>query len=235
MAFSPSDQPRVGRTSRLTQSFTRNANAAARISDAELTTKLDQLRQNPSDHKLRQDCTTAILAKATRAATIYLNGVTSIPGLNVELNNGDLVADIATDVTFGTVNLDESVRQGILERIENGQQISAAYIEQAVITNLNKKQRDARNRARIIQERWNPDLAAQTELADGESSYDTAEYDLMREHLAQLPGTVRSVLTMHFLGGQTLRQVAADLGVSLGTASNLKQQGLAMMREAMAC
>jgi len=198
--------------------FVQNTLPKGESSDELTDALMEQLRQDPNNQALAESCFLAVLAKATKEAIQHTRGRTYLPGLTVELVNGDLDREVALDAT---VKVMQGLKQGLHR---NG-----GYVQTMVARMFNRKRETAANRARIEQEKWLPLQVDQTRAPE----FDSSDFDALREQIAELPGKVRSAVTMHFLDGLPVASVATQLGVSVRTAYRLKDQGLELLRAAM--
>lgn len=214
MADSPQSASRASRFKRNASRFLQNTLPQGDCPD-EL---MEQLRHDPANQALSDACFYAVLAKATKEAIRRTSGTTHLPGLTVELANGDLVREIAMKVTIETI---DALKQGLHR---NG-----GYVATGVKIELKKCREKAANRVRIEQEKWLPSQPDSTRV----SEFDSSDYDALRDQISQLPGQVRSAVTLHFLDGLRLADVADQLGVSVATAHRLKERGVTLLRAAM--
>jgi RNA polymerase sigma factor (sigma-70 family) len=62
---------------------------------------------------------------------------------------------------------------------------------------------------------------------------DLAQQADIRESLAALPARIRAAIALHYLGGLTVRETAASLGVSENTIKSELKTGLVKLREGL--
>jgi RNA polymerase sigma factor (sigma-70 family) len=220
MADSPQNAARATRFKRVASRFIQNTLPQGDSPDD----LMEQYRQDPANTKLAEACLYAVLAKATQAAIKFTRNQSYMAGLTVELANDDLVHDLAMDVAIGNDNY-----PGIMNDLKNGLYRNGGYVMEAVKLQLKNKREKAANRARIEQEKWLPEQATQTNT----SEFDSSDYDALRDQIANLPGQVRSAVTLHFLDGLPIAEVADQLGVSVRTAYRMKDQGVELLRAAL--
>jgi RNA polymerase sigma-70 factor (ECF subfamily) len=87
-----------------------------------------------------------------------------------------------------------------------------------------------RRRRRVIEVELTPILVA----AEGDSTASLADRQVLDEALARLDPNHRAVVALHYLLGMPLPDVAASLGIPLGTAKSRLHYALAAMRTTVA-
>jgi len=55
--------------------------------------------------------------------------------------------------------------------------------------------------------------------------------ELMYDALEKLPGQCRRVCLMHYVDGKTLKEIAKELGISVGTANTHKYRGITLLQK----